>query len=582
MGKVTFTATALALISVLLLGVSFVEFSQLKAVLDARAPDGDADQFTRELHAAVVILLRVYAMVGLCLAALAAFYRHRLAQISPASVWTSSSSAVRGFWRETSRLEAAGFLFILLLGIWLRLFGLDQPIRSDEAWTYLNYVSRDILHVITDYSSPNNHILHNVLAHLSIALLGDTLEILRLPSFLAGVLALPVGYWLFYRLSGRYQALVALALLACWPMLVDYSTNARGYSMVVLLTLALFAAVNEIRLTGRSLSYVGFAVFAALGLYTVPSFMLSILTAGFWIVLLALMGKVSSTPVRFWIRLTATAAGSVALTALLYAPVIAAVGFEALSSNDVVNGTGIGFSQLASNVAAIAADWTQDVPNWMLLGLLAGLSALLWERNPYLLLFGAGLLCALLMVITIQGTMGPGRVWIFALPLFLGMASWGLVRLIPLPLRTQGSVAIALLVPVTILILQLSSSALGHYHEFGRFPEARYITNYLTRKISTGDLLITMFPANHPISYYDLRENGSATFKKHKRQTQTNARSRTFVVLPAGTSLEEALSWNEAVYGANYTQRTYKLLSEQKFGDAAVVVLRFDQSEKLL
>ena len=60
---------------------------------------------------------------------------------------------------------------------------------------------------------------------------------MRLPAFTAGVLLVPAVYWLAKRLYDRWTALGAALLVAWWPTLINYSTNARGYTLVALFTL---------------------------------------------------------------------------------------------------------------------------------------------------------------------------------------------------------------------------------------------------------------------------------------------------------------------------------------------------------
>jgi len=58
---------------------------------------------------------------------------------------------------------------------------------------------------------------------------------LRSLSALAGVLTVPVAYWIGVELRGRRTGLVAAALVAVNPMLVWYSQEARAYSLFALL-----------------------------------------------------------------------------------------------------------------------------------------------------------------------------------------------------------------------------------------------------------------------------------------------------------------------------------------------------------
>jgi uncharacterized membrane protein len=109
-----------------------------------------------------------------------------------------------------------------LLGDELIMFGIvhDRPLG-------------DVLHIVreTEKTPP----LHFVFAWAS-ARLGDPTLWVRLPSLLAGVGLVPVGYLLGRETVGRRAGLVAAALLAVQPFAIFYATEARAYALVAFLT----------------------------------------------------------------------------------------------------------------------------------------------------------------------------------------------------------------------------------------------------------------------------------------------------------------------------------------------------------
>src|SRR2546425_3783489 len=96
---------------------------------------------------------------------------------------------------------------------------------SDESATFLYYASHPLPVAVSIYGSPNNHILHTVLMHLSYVIFGASEWALRLPAFLAGVAIVPLTY-VVARSLGNRGALLAAALSASAPVLIDYSTDA--------------------------------------------------------------------------------------------------------------------------------------------------------------------------------------------------------------------------------------------------------------------------------------------------------------------------------------------------------------------
>jgi 4-amino-4-deoxy-L-arabinose transferase-like glycosyltransferase len=68
--------------------------------------------------------------------------------------------------------------------------------------------------------------------------LGSSPELLRLPSFLAGMATIPLVFAVAIRTVGRIAGIVAAALVALSPFLIFYSTQARPYAVMVFLVLA--------------------------------------------------------------------------------------------------------------------------------------------------------------------------------------------------------------------------------------------------------------------------------------------------------------------------------------------------------
>lgn len=127
-----------------------------------------------------------------------------------------------------------GLLIALALtaaGAALRLTQITGALEYDEIWTLESY-SRDSLRVIfTDLSLPNNHPLNSLAVKL-MRTLHPGVVAMRLPSLLAGILAIPaVGLLALLLFRRRGAALWAMLLIAFSAPLVAYSQTARGYSM---------------------------------------------------------------------------------------------------------------------------------------------------------------------------------------------------------------------------------------------------------------------------------------------------------------------------------------------------------------
>jgi hypothetical protein len=139
------------------------------------------------------------------------------------------------------RHAATWLALIVVIGATVRSFFLAQSMRYDEAYTFLNFVKGGLLDHFF-YPLPNNHVLHTLLVRISVGLLGSHPVAIRLPAVLAGLLAIPLTFCLSRSLSANNRSgFSAAALVAVFPYLILYDTMARGYSLVVLLSLCLVA-----------------------------------------------------------------------------------------------------------------------------------------------------------------------------------------------------------------------------------------------------------------------------------------------------------------------------------------------------
>lgn len=130
----------------------------------------------------------------------------------------------------------AGLVAVFLLALALRLAVLDRdPLWSDEALTIVlaRWPLGEMLWWPTDPTPPLYYALHKWLLPA-----GASAPLMRSISLVTGVLIVPVGYAAGRLLLSRSGALLVAALLATSAPLVDYSAEARAYSLLVLLVTA--------------------------------------------------------------------------------------------------------------------------------------------------------------------------------------------------------------------------------------------------------------------------------------------------------------------------------------------------------
>ena len=187
-----------------------------------------------------------------------------------------------------NRLDLALMVGLSLVGLALRLPGLDQGLWFDEIWTLAGYVRLPAGEIIR-YFSLNNHILYSLCAHLSIAWFGESAWALRLPAMIFGVAMIPSSYYLGRQLAPRSEAFLVALFLTLNYQFVWFSQNARGYTGLalgaVLATIFFIKLIGSAKAPARSI--VAYAVVAALTIWIHLTAIVVILVHGIVFLVLA-------------------------------------------------------------------------------------------------------------------------------------------------------------------------------------------------------------------------------------------------------------------------------------------------------
>jgi 4-amino-4-deoxy-L-arabinose transferase-like glycosyltransferase len=164
----------------------------------------------------------------------------------------------------------------------LRLVALNEGLWYDEISSLINYFRLPFADILTTYNGRNNHVLYSALAHLSIALFGESAWSIRLPAALLGAATIPAAYYLGLQLTNRREALLATVFLICSYHHVWFSQNARGYSG--LLFFAVLLSIILIRLLCAQkpswATVVAYSTVAVLGVWIHLTFALLLLAHG--------------------------------------------------------------------------------------------------------------------------------------------------------------------------------------------------------------------------------------------------------------------------------------------------------------
>ena len=420
--------------------------------------------------------------------------------------------------RRVPRWEWLAIAAVTAVAVLVRWAPLFQPVRYDEAATWIDYASQPLAKALSDYRFPNNHLFHTLLVHVSAAMFGEAPWALRLPSFVAGVLLVPLVWALGRALYSQSAGLIAAALATTSASLTLYSTNARGYTMLCCLTVA--AALVAVRLPRHEnlAAWAVLALFSTLGLWTIPIMLYPLAGIALWLWAEARAGDTVIPPSFMGERLRWTTLAMLVGTALLYLPVIIRSGIALVVGNRFVRPQSRRsfFAELPAFYHDVWSDWTRGWPWWLAALVASGIvvaTALRGSRaRRSVSLAGAAIVAATLLLL-VNGRIPYVRVWLYLLPLALVAAGGGLVsswhraaQLVPW-LGAPNARRIALGATLALILTggalgTVSSRVVWLADDTGTFPSARATADALLGRARPGDRAIATAPSDLPLAFY--------------------------------------------------------------------------------
>lgn len=483
--------------------MSILSFPDLQGMVLSAVPPGYADRFTPPLYHKLILLARA---AGTCLLLLAAGVLLLRRSLQALIIQIAGDlRRVVFFLRPWFSLTRNKPLFnlalglILLFGFLLRLHFLTEPLRKDEANTYLYYAQRPLVLGMSYYTA-NNHMLNTVLMHFSTAVLGGTVIALRLPTFIAGSLLPVLTYFAATLWYGRRAALLSLSLVSVSSPLIEYSFNARGYSLGATFFLLMVILIKPAS-RGLRGAWLCTSVCAALAIYSVPTMLYGI--AAIYIYLLIRNWR------RYPLQLFVSAALAGAMTLCLYAPALLTVGASAITRNKWV--TPLPRSQwlmaFAAETRSLGRYWITDIPLPVVLVLVL---ALLWAivRRRTRISPAVSLLIVLTLILCValplQSIVPPRRSYLYVLPLFcmaIGSAWASITRSVRA--RDAVVIAFALLIGFGLGGRVLTMKSLEHSGlESAGCRSASDIVRSFRTDLENGDQLICGEGFDSPLDFY--------------------------------------------------------------------------------
>ena len=448
--------------------------------------------------------------------------------------------------RQINVVYLSAITLVTIAAAALRAVRLDHPVRYDEAFSYLAYATGQGPSVWLAYTFPNNHLFHTLLVHFSTALGGPGLAAIRAPAFIAGVGLVPLAAALAHRLSGRkMDALFAALFVGASSILVEYSVNARGYSMVCASTMVMCLATLEINRRPKAwIAWFVWVMAAVAGLFTIPVMVYPIGLLSIIIASDAVKRRESGKEELSF--LAAALAITSFMVGLLYLPSIRISGLDAIVSNRFVQPIPISevVHQLPGTVVVTGLHWTRDLGGFVLL-IVAGLGASAFlgirQRDPFLLLplIAPPLLLA---AATTQRVVPFPRVWVFLLPIFLVCAAVGLGYIYVVAIARKYRVAAGcLIVSVFALAMTQGTRVLTRDYLISEdsrtLVDAEAIVHDLAPFNEPTVSLVHEIPSGPSLAYYTILQGRESWI----RPDEPNI-TRGFVVVAYGQTLEEVIA----------------------------------------
>ena len=400
---------------------------------------------------------------------------------------------------------------LTLIGTLLRIPGMDLPITGDLAGMLTMHFPSSWDSLLLSYRDTNQRTLYIFLAKLSLKLFGDSEFALRLPEFIAGIIALPLAYVVGKMVTrSRFGACIGTLLLTFSSFHLFHTRFSKGYSLTVLLSLLLVFITYKI-LSKQNLKMWGFLfVLTGLGMILIiPSnahFLAGI--GSFYAIILFYNYRnlnISRHDLfKFISPLILLFGVIVGYFLYIFTDLKRAIVGEAnyYKLYGITEDIGFDLELFIGFFDTFISPWG----NWLYVFLLFGLVRLYKTKGFTLFI---SLIVIPIIITLISGLMGPARVYIYWLPLILILTGFGLTEfLVWVQARFSSylSYSLGAMILMVIIFYPLKTysknlSKLLHNKQETTLKDAKAAKSFIDNNTSRNDLLVIPF-ADRVLNYY--------------------------------------------------------------------------------
>jgi len=415
---------------------------------------------------------------------------------------------------------------ILLLGLVLRLWNINQSFWWDEIWSTLPYATADSLWGTVSQLGYyfNNHILYSICCKISITIFGENEISTRIPALALGLFGIGAVYLFGRTYWNSSIGLTAAYLMAISIFHIDHSTEARGYSGFLLFSILSTYYFLKALPTRDGKPWILY-ILCTVTAYYFHVIMIAVSTAQFLFIILIRLGKRvdrSGTPAQGlypYFKYTTIAA---IITLTLYLPILKTF-IKNMGKVNVVEVNRLPFLQ---DLANSIYPGILSPPGLILYAILlcAGLYFLI-KKNTSLSILTVIIIVAPFTIYILANPMFVyKRYFLYALPFCLLIVSGGIHSLSNLcrtPLQ-KNLVFIGLLLALTGLqiprIIQFSNQDRQNYRE---------AINYIEdRKAASNSFVFSLGYAGKHFNYYSREPVATPqTYKEFRKNLSTSTES---------------------------------------------------------
>jgi uncharacterized membrane protein len=473
-------------------------------------------------------------------------------------------------------------LAISLLGFFLRLYHLGkESLWGDEVYSFNVASNANVFGITKVVALYDNHPpFYYYTLHFGIKLFGTSELAVRAPSLIFGVLAIPMIYLVGRRLFNEEVGLISALILAVSPFNVDYSQEARMFSLLVFLALlSMYFFVRFLERDSRAVS-VGYVLSTALLLYTHLFGLFVPVAQNLVVVGLLLWSRHYRCLLKHWLLLQA-------IVIIIFAPWIRVALYQQANTPQGVFPSVSYADPIALVLQLVGGGWGWHNVAVALLILFLGFAALslfthrkaaksafngyTWEDRKnlasvcllFVWLFSVFVLPLLLFALVSETITYARYLIVASAPLYL-LAAKGIRNV---------NYNYAKLAVIAVIVL-LSAANLQIYYATTRNPITADAVNFVNENAKSGDLVIVLpyYPNDIVFSYYSFRPDLTVKYfptnfndwfaqtvdKNMKELTaDTNGHTRVWIV---HTEYTTPTTLSTAVF--DYFGRSYNLVSE--------------------